>query len=97
VPSALIVKTWTVDRGLGRGLDRGLGQGLDYGLHSGRTKCKCATENWSDDMMASIDGEVSANPSVIAISSTSDSDESDPETQESVAWGCNWRPQNASE
>ena len=35
--------------------------------------------------MASIDGEVSANPSVIVISSTSDSEQSDPETQESVA------------
>jgi len=35
--------------------------------------------------MASIDGEVSANPPVIVISSTSDSEQSDPETQESVA------------
>ena len=35
--------------------------------------------------MASIDGEVSANPPVIVISSTSDSEQSDPETQDSVA------------
>ena len=35
--------------------------------------------------MVYIDGEVCANPPVIVISSTSDSEQSDPETQESVA------------
>jgi len=35
--------------------------------------------------MASMDGEVSANPPVIVISCTSDSEQSDPETQESLA------------
>ena len=35
--------------------------------------------------MASIDGEVSANPPVIVISSTSDAEQSDPEMQDSVA------------
>jgi len=50
-----------------------------------RTKCECASVNRSDDTMASIDGEVCANPLVIVISSTSDSEQSDPETQENVA------------
>jgi len=67
-------KTWTVDRGLDCGLDRGLDCGLDCGYVLDE---RCASENWSidithdvvcniydwsDDTMASIDGEVSANP-----------------------------------
>jgi len=49
----------------------GLWTGPRTGLWTGLYYERCASENWSDDTMASIDGEVSANP--------------DPETQESVA------------
>jgi len=59
---------------------------VDCGLDCGLCKNEeCASENWSDDTMVSMDGEVSANPPVIVISSTSDSEQSDPETQESLA------------
>jgi len=54
---------------------------VDWTVDYVRTKCENALENHSDDTMASIDGEVSANPPVIVISSTSDSEQSDPETR----------------
>ena len=76
-------KTWTLDCGLDRGLDCGLDCGLDWDYVLDERSANAHQR--TGVTMASMDGEVSANPPVIVISCTSDSEQSDPETQESVA------------
>ena len=78
-------KTWTLDCGLDRGLDCGLDCGLDwdYVLDERSANAHQRTGVTIQWRLSTVRSPLT--PPVIVIFFTSDSEQSDPETQESVA------------